>query len=100
MTENDPAPGAARARADRLAADNAAVRLRLAELENERDERDRQIARLTEALSDTARRLGDLDRERAEQQRRAEWAEWRVRAAALRRSARLGGALGAFRRRP
>ncbi|MWK37486.1 glycosyltransferase [Actinomadura sp. J1-007] len=100
VTENDPAPGAARARADRLAADNAAVRLRLAELENERDERDRQIARLTEALSDTARRLGDLDRERAEQAHRAEWAEWRVRAAALRRSARLGGALGAFRRRP
>ncbi|WP_329521700.1 glycosyltransferase family protein [Spirillospora sp. NBC_01491] len=101
MTETDPAELAGlRARGDLLAADNSAVRLRLAELENERDERDRQIARLTGALTDAARRIGDLDRERAAQEHRAELAEWQIAALATRRWARLGGALTAFRARP
>ncbi|MFD0684964.1 glycosyltransferase family protein [Actinomadura fibrosa] len=112
MPETDPTPAAPppapvpadeaglRARGDRLAADNAAVRLRLAELERERADRDGQIARLVTALNEAGRRIGDLDRDRAAEAHRAEVAEWRLEALRLRRWSRLGPALGAFRRRP
>ncbi|MBO2465572.1 glycosyltransferase family protein [Actinomadura violacea] len=102
MPETDPTaePRTARERGDRLAADNAAVRLRLAELENEQADRDEQIGRLIGALNEAARRIGDLDRRRAAAEHRAERAEWEHEALRLRRWSRLGPALTALRRRP
>ncbi|WP_242906065.1 glycosyltransferase family protein [Actinomadura terrae] len=89
-----------RARGDRLAADNAAVRTRLAELERQRDERDEQIGRLIGSLNDAARRIGELDRARAAEEHRADAERWRCDALRLRRWTRLGAALTALRRRP
>jgi hypothetical protein len=89
-----------RARADRLAADGAALRLRLAEVERERDERERQIAHLRRELAETARRLGEADRARATEAHRAEQAEWQAEVLRRRRWTRLGGALRRWARRP
>ncbi|WP_433247317.1 glycosyltransferase family protein [Actinomadura nitritigenes] len=102
MPETDPTaePHAARERGDRLAADNAAVRLRLAELERERADRDEQIERLIGALNEAARRIGDLDRRRALAEHRAERAEWEHEALRARRWSRLGPALTALRGSP
>ncbi|TDD73372.1 glycosyltransferase family protein [Actinomadura rubrisoli] len=103
MPETDPTTAeltGLRERGDRLAADNAAVRLRLAELERERGDRDDQIERLVASLDEAAHRIGALDRDRAVQAHRAELAEWRHNALRLRRWSRLGPALAAFRRRP
>lgn len=102
MPETDPTAelSGLRERGDRLAADNAAVRLRLAELQRERDDRDEQIERLVAALNEAARRIGELDRDRAVQTHRAEIAEWRLETARLGRWVRLGPALAGLRRRP
>ncbi|QXJ20862.1 glycosyltransferase [Actinomadura graeca] len=103
MPETDPTAAelaGLRERGDRLAADNTAFRLRLAELERERDDRDEQIARLIGSLHEAARRIGDLDRDRAAEAHRAERAGWRYEALRLRRWSRLGPALARFRRRP
>ncbi|WP_157430615.1 glycosyltransferase family protein [Actinomadura macra] len=103
MPDNDPTTAeitGLRERGDRLAADNAAVRLRLAELERERDDRDDQIRRLIGSLNEAARRIGELERGRADEAHRAERAEWRYEVLRLRRWSRLGPALSAFRRRP
>ncbi|KAB2380957.1 glycosyltransferase family protein [Actinomadura montaniterrae] len=102
MPETDPTaePRVARERGDRLAADNAAVRLRLAELEREQADRDDQIGRLIGALNEAARRIGDLDRRRAVAEHRAELAAWEHETLRLRRWSRLGPALAALRRRP
>ncbi|MFC5748170.1 glycosyltransferase [Actinomadura rugatobispora] len=91
---------AQRARADRLAADGAALRLRLAEAERERDERERQIVHLRRELAETARRLGEADRARATEAHRADQAEWQAEVLRRRRWTRLGGALGRLARRP
>ncbi|WP_433335597.1 glycosyltransferase family protein [Spirillospora sp. CA-294931] len=91
---------AQRARGDRLAADNATVRLRLAAAETERAERDRQIERLTRLLYEATDRIGDLDRERAEQAHRAAVARWEAEVQRHRRWTRLGGAVAALRHRP
>ncbi|MUN35888.1 glycosyltransferase family protein [Actinomadura litoris] len=103
MPDTDPTTAeinGLRARGDRLAADNAAVRMRLAELERQRDERDEQIGRLIGSLNDAARRVGELDRARAEQEHRADKERWRFEELRLRRWTRLGPALAALRRRP
>ncbi|WP_051712332.1 glycosyltransferase [Spirillospora albida] len=80
--------------------DDAVLRLRLAELELQRDERDDQIDGLISALNEAARRIGDLDRARAVEAYRAEQEAWRFEALRRRRWSRLGAALGTVRRRP
>jgi hypothetical protein len=97
-----PADDAAaqRARADRLAAENAALRARLDEAEQERRGRDRHVELLRRRLAEAVRDIGDARERTAEQAHRAEQAEWRAETMRRRRWWRLGEALTAVRRRP